>query len=239
MRASVCVCVLLCGGGEPVNLLCGGDSVTQSSCDTEHFILIRCVISYLIPTSSTPSFTAHEYAQDHKKGTPRARLNLIYSGFHFANRIVPLLVLGCIRILQNQTHYCWSTVTRTGQSQTVSDHDNNADAIGCKELKCCCLKGTKCPCVWAQKLFTAAYRVNLRFQFHSKCEMLTFSAEKTLLFFVQWDEISCKQRHTPVWAIQVLLWWQEDPASLSTAAHAILYTPCSPCTSLPSDIRVK
>lgn len=52
-------------------------------------------------------------------------------------------------------------------------------------------------------------------------------------------QISCKQRHAPVWAIQVLLWWWEDLASLSTAAHATLNTPLSPCAFLPSDIRVK
>lgn len=52
-------------------------------------------------------------------------------------------------------------------------------------------------------------------------------------------QISCKHRDTPVWAIQVLLWWPEDLASLSTAAHATLNTPHSPWAFLPSDIRVK
>lgn len=37
--------------------------------------------------------------------------------------------------------------------------------------------------------------------------------------------MSCKHRDTPVWAIQVLLWWPKALASLSTAAHATLNTP--------------
>lgn len=62
---------------------------------------------------------------------------------------------------------------------------------------------------------------------------------KSLFSEMKIAQISCKQRYTLVWAIQVLLWWREDLASQSTAAHATLNTPHSPCTFLTSDIRVK
>lgn len=56
---------------------------TESSCDTEYFILIRCIISDAIPTLHRHPFSLcmnmYKLILTRKKGTPRAQHNVLYS----------------------------------------------------------------------------------------------------------------------------------------------------------------